>query len=122
VKESVMAEDWARPVVAWALQSRDPETMRAFYSQMFNWQIGDGPNMLVPAGIGGPEPGPIGLITKNDASRVVLYVQVLDLSASIDRAKTLGGSMITAPFDVPGGPTIAAIADPEGNVLGLVQQ
>lgn len=117
-----MAEDWARPVVAWAVQSREPEKIRAFYSQMFNWEIGDGPNMLVPAGIGGPEPGPIGLITKNDAWRIVLYVQVLDLAASIEKAKTLAGSLIAPPFDVPGGPTIAAIADPEGNVLGLVQQ
>jgi predicted enzyme related to lactoylglutathione lyase len=26
------------------------------------------------------------------------------------------------PFDVPGGPTVAQMADPEGNVLGLVKQ
>jgi predicted enzyme related to lactoylglutathione lyase len=117
-----MAEDWARPVVAWQLQARDPEAMKAFYAQMFNWQVGDGPIMLVPAGIGGPEPGPIGIITKSDTSRVVLNVQVLDLAAAIEKAKTLGGSMIAAPYDVPNGPTIASIADPEGNVLGLVQQ
>jgi predicted enzyme related to lactoylglutathione lyase len=29
---------------------------------------------------------------------------------------------VTEPFDVPGGPTIAAVDDPEGNPLVLVQQ
>ena len=26
------------------------------------------------------------------------------------------------PMDVPGGPTVAQMADPEGNVIGLVKQ
>jgi predicted enzyme related to lactoylglutathione lyase len=34
----------------------------------------------------------------------------------------LGGTVISQPFDVPGGPTIAAIEDPERNPLVLVQQ
>ncbi len=117
-----MAEDWARPVVHWEIQARDPEALRAFYAQLFNWQIGDGPIMLIPAGIGGPEPGPGGHIMRGDAPSVVLYVQVRDLGESIERAKTLGGAQTAEPFDVPGGPTIAGIADPEGNRIVLVQQ
>lgn len=70
-----MAEDWARPVVHWEIQARDPEALQAFYAQMFNWQIGDGPIMLIPAGIGGPEPGPGGHIMRGDAPGIVLYVQ-----------------------------------------------
>jgi predicted enzyme related to lactoylglutathione lyase len=38
------------------------------------------------------------------------------------KAVTLGGQRIQEPFDVPNGPTVAQIADPEGNVIGLVQQ
>ena len=33
-----------------------------------------------------------------------------------------GGTVLSEPFDVPGGPTLAAITDPEGNPLMLVQQ
>jgi predicted enzyme related to lactoylglutathione lyase len=40
----------------------------------------------------------------------------------MQRAKELGGDVVSEPFDVPGGPTIAGITDPEGNRLVLVQQ
>jgi hypothetical protein len=121
-KEAYMAEDWARPVVHWEIQARDPQRIREFYAQMFNWSIGDGPVMQIAVGIGGPEPGPAGHIMQSDAPRVVLYVQVRDLRSSMEQAAALGGSVLAQPFDVPGGPTIAGIADPEGNRVVLVQQ
>jgi predicted enzyme related to lactoylglutathione lyase len=52
----------------------------------------------------------------------VLYVQVRRLTDSLARVPELGGTVVSSPFDVPGGPTIAAIEDPEGNPLVLVQQ
>jgi predicted enzyme related to lactoylglutathione lyase len=120
-----MTEDWARPVVALEIQARDPEKQRAFYSQMFNWDISEGPIMRFGAGIGGPEPGPVGVMRESNTPRVVLYIQVMDLRASLEKAQKLGGKVITEPIDVPQGPgvvTLAQIADPEGNTVGLVQQ
>src|SRR4051812_50158543 len=49
--------DWARPVVHWEIEARDPDLIRAFYAQLFGWNIGDGPIMNIAAGIGGPEDG-----------------------------------------------------------------
>ncbi len=117
-----MSEDWARPVVHWEIQARDPAKIRAFYAAMFNWAIGEGPVMGIPAGVGAPEQGPAGHILPGGTSRVVLYIQVRDLRESMDRATSLGGTIHREPFDVPGGPTIAGIADPEGNPVVLVQQ
>jgi predicted enzyme related to lactoylglutathione lyase len=118
-----MTEDWARPVVHWEIQARDPQVLRDFYSRLFNWQIGDGPVMRIPAGIGGPEPGPGGHIRQGSHPGVTLYIQVRDLRATLDRAEDLGGRILSQPADVPGGgPTIAGIADPEGNRIVLVQQ
>ncbi len=117
-----MSEDWVRPVVAWDLHARDPETIRSFYSQMFNWPISGGPIMTVPAGIGGPEPGPGGVILQGEKPGLSLYIQVRDMRASMEQAISLGGQVSSEPFDVPGGPTIVAIADPEGNRVVLVQQ
>jgi predicted enzyme related to lactoylglutathione lyase len=118
-----MAEDWARPVVHWDIQARDPAMIRDFYATMFNWQIGDGPLMPVQAGIGGVAPeGLTGNIFAAEKSGITLYIQVLDLRASMQRAKDLGGAVLSEPFDVPGGPTIAGISDPEGNRLVLIQQ
>jgi predicted enzyme related to lactoylglutathione lyase len=117
-----MTEDWARPLVHWEIQARDPGLIRDFYSRMFNWPIGDGPVMRIPAGVGPPEPGPAGQIRRGDTPRVVLYIQVRDLRESLERAKSLGGAVTREPFDVPGGPTLAGVTDPEGNPVMLVQQ
>jgi len=117
-----MVEDWARPLVHWEIQARDPDALRAFYASLFNWQIGDGPIMQIPAGIGGPEPGPGGHIRQGDHPGVTLYIQVRDLTASLAKAEQLGGRILSQPRDVPRGPTIAGITDPEGNRVVLVQQ
>jgi predicted enzyme related to lactoylglutathione lyase len=34
----------------------------------------------------------------------------------------MGGATVMPPMDVPDGPTIAQLSDPEGNVIGLVKQ
>jgi predicted enzyme related to lactoylglutathione lyase len=117
-----MADDWTRPVVHWEIVARDPDRQAAFYRELFNWEIGDGRIMQVPAGLGGPEPGPGGHIRRGDSPAVILYVQVRDLRESLVRAQELGGALVTEPFDTPNGPTLAAINDPEGNPLVLVQQ
>ncbi len=111
-----------RPIVHFEILARDPQVQRTFYGELFNWPIGDGPIMNIPSGLGGPEPGPAGHMRQADRSAIALYIQVLDLAAALDRVPTLGGTVVSPPFDVPGGPTIAAIEDPEGNPLVLVQQ
>lgn len=116
-----MEQDWARPVVHWEIQARDPERMRQFYQQMFNWQIAEGPIMQIGPAIGAPEVI-TGHILPGERSRIVLYIQVLDLRASMEQAKALGGAALREPIDIPGGPTIAGIADPEENTIVLVQQ
>jgi len=108
--------------VHWEIEAQDPERQRAFYADLFNWEIGAGPIMQIEPGVGGPEPGPAGHIRGSERSGVTLYVQVRDLTTSLTRTAELGGTVVAEPFDVPGGPTIAAITDPEGNPVVLVQQ
>lgn len=117
-----VGDDWARPVVHWEIMARNPERQAAFYRALFNWDIGNGAIMQIPAGLGGPEPGPSGHIRQGDRPAVVLYVQVRDLRASLARARELGATVVAEPFDVSGGPTLATVNDPEGNPLVLVQQ
>lgn len=117
-----MADDWARPLVHWEIEAIDPDRLRTFYGALFNWKIGDGPVMTIPAGIGGPEPGPAGHIRKSDRSGITLYVQVRDLKETLAKAAELGGTIVAEPFDLPGTPTLATITDPEGNPVMLVQQ
>jgi predicted enzyme related to lactoylglutathione lyase len=116
-----MAEDWARPVVHWELEAKDAQAQRSFYADLFNWNIGEGFIMEIPAGIGGPEPGPSGHIRASDRSGFTLFVQVANLRAALDKSLTLGATVVAEPFDVPDGPTLAGILDPEGNPVMLVQ-
>ena len=114
--------DWARPVVHWEMRAADPDRQRAFYAALFSWTIGDGPFMDVAPGFGGPEPGPGGHIAAGEAPGITLYVQVRDLAETMAAAVELGGGTAFDPFDVPGGPTLAGITDPEGNQVVLVQE
>lgn len=116
-----MAEDWSRPVVHWELQAKDPDKITAFYRELCNWEISEGKLRNIGAGIGAPEPI-TGHIRGADASRVVLYIQVLKLRESLDKAVTMGGAIAREPFDLPTGQTLAWIDDPEGNRVVLVQQ
>jgi len=109
-------------VVHWEIVALDPDLLRAFYRQLFNWEIGDGPIMEIAPGIGGPQPGPAGHIRRGDRGGVTLYIQVRDLRASLRKASELGGTVVAEPFDLPGQPALAAINDPEGNLVMLVQQ
>jgi len=113
-----------RPVVAFQIRGRNAAKLAEFYGELFSWKMNaDNPLGVVSIepGIGGPEAGVGGFIVPGEPT-TVLFVQVASLADSLARAVDLGGKRIMEPFDVPNGPTIAQIEDPEGNVVGLVQQ
>jgi predicted enzyme related to lactoylglutathione lyase len=117
-----MGESWPRPIVHVEIEALDPDTLIPFYEALFEWPVGEGFIRQFPAGLGGPEPGPAGHFRKSHRSGVTLYVQVRDLAASQRLAVELGGTVTLEPIDLPEGPRIAGIADPEGNPITLVQQ
>src|SRR5260221_3180429 len=89
-REPLVSDDWPRPVVHWEIEALDAERQRAFYGRLFNWDIGDGPIMQIPAGLGGPEPGPGGHLRQGNATGVRLYVQVRDIRVSLTMTGELG--------------------------------
>jgi uncharacterized protein len=118
-----VSDDWVRPVVHVEIEARDPDTLIPFYAELFNWPVeATGAFRNFPAGPGGPEPGPAGHFRQGDHGGVHLYIQVRDLRATLARAVELGGTVLLEPLDLPGAQTIASIADPEDNPIGLVQQ
>lgn len=114
-----------RPVVHFEIRGRDPARLQKFYSELFGWEINtDNPLNygFVQPGIGGPEAGIGGGITAGVEPRVMIFVQVANLTTTLAKAEELGGRRVLEPFQVPGQPTVAQAADPEGNLVGLVQQ
>ena len=51
----------------------------------------------------------------------MVYVEVDDLQAHLDKAVSLGGKVVTPVTTIPGMVTLARFADPMGNVVGLVK-
>jgi predicted enzyme related to lactoylglutathione lyase len=76
---------------------------------------------MVNTGGEGGIPGGIGAAPEGEPGHVMFYVQVDDPAAALEKIKSLGGTTVSEPMDVPDGPTIAHFADPEGHVIGLVK-
>lgn len=114
-----------RPVVHFEIYGKDGKRLQEFYRELFGWKIDANNPMnyaLVEPGIGGPENGVGGGIAQADAPFVTIYVQVISLDETLQKAESMGGKTVMPPMDVPGGPTIAQFQDPEGNRIGLVKQ
>jgi uncharacterized protein len=116
--------EMANPVVHFEVVGKDAEALRKFYGEAFGWKLQDvmeGAYYMVDTGGDGAIPGGIGAAPDGGSGHVMFYVQVDDPAAALEKIKSLGGSTVSEPMDVPEGPTIAHFADPEGHVVGLVK-
>ena len=106
------------PIVHFEITGADKAKLQQFYGDAFGWKI-DASNPMgygmadtggqgINGGIDGPEPG------------VIIYIEVDDPAAYLQKVKSLGGKVVQDVTVVPGMVTLAKFADPEGNVVGLV--
>lgn len=115
------------PVVHFEIRSSDPDAGRAFYRKLFGWRFDEAPadhvegytyidsqtdRATIHGGMSGIQAG---------APMVTVYAEVADLQSSLAKAVELGGSIVQQPHAVPG-VTIALLADPQGNVVGVAQR
>jgi predicted enzyme related to lactoylglutathione lyase len=66
----------------------------------------------------------IGLVPKGGPQNLtspVAYWHVSDIEAKLAEVTAAGGTVKESPHDVGGGRLVASFADPDGNILGLVQ-
>ena len=89
-----------------ALLGRPPQTDSDYYVgfEVEGQQIG-----LVPGG------GPQGMTAP------VAYWHVLDIEAKLSEVTAAGATLKEPAHDVGGGRLVATVTDPDGNVLGLLQ-
>ena len=110
------------PIVHFEIIGKDAVKVKAFYSELFGWKIGDlMPDMgnygLIDAETSGI-PGGVGQ-SDDGAPRVTVYAQATDIQATLDHAVALGATIVMAPTEIPGVTTLALFADPDGNIIGL---
>jgi predicted enzyme related to lactoylglutathione lyase len=113
-----------RSLRSYILQVDDLARAKAFYAAAFGktpyfdqpFYVGfdlDGQELGLDPDLSKRGPGPGGAVG---------YWRVDDLAASWELVLSLGGRAITAPHEVGGGIALAVVADPCGNLLGLIQQ
>jgi hypothetical protein len=111
------------PVVHFEINARDGGKMQKYYSDLFSWKVDASNPMnygLVDTDSGGKGiAGGIGQ-AEDEGISTLFYVEVPDVQAALDRAVSLGGSVIAPVQVIPGMVTVAVFADPEGNQVGIV--
>lgn len=113
----------ASQVIHVEVVGRDGAALRRFYSELFGWAFdtnnpsgygfGDNGDAKVAIGVGTAQDGTTGHVT--------WYVAVPDIDATLERARALGGRVVTPKFSPGPEAMIALFADPEGHVIGLTQ-
>ena len=115
----------ANPFVHVELNTPDPDKAKAFYSKLFQWQLEEVPNSAVPSGtytivkVGTGTGGGIMKQVPGGPSGWLAYVEVEDIHAATQKAKSLGGKVMKDVTEVMGMGWLSFIQDPSGAVLGL---
>jgi len=108
------------PVVYFEVGCRDRDASDAFYAALFDWDLERREHSSVIDTGGGGINGHIASLGHEPHTYTMFYVEVDDLDASLRRTEALGGRTIVGPTTAPD-VTFAWIADPEGNVIGLIE-
>jgi len=117
----------ANPFVHVELATTDLDTAKSFYQSLFDWKLNEmdmGGGMTytmieVGEGTGGgmmqhPMPG--------QPSAWLAYVNVDDIKAATEKARSLGATVVRDVTEVPNAGFFSIISDPTGAMLGLWQQ
>ncbi|HUO38669.1 MAG TPA: VOC family protein, partial [Mycobacterium sp.] len=114
------------PVVHFEILGPNGPALIEFYRDLFGWQLQDRPLSGWPHyallrasnGIGGA----IGSADAVSGAAVVVYVEVDDPDAYVNKAEQLGATVVMPVTHVAAAEvTVAWLRDPQGNIVGVVQ-
>jgi hypothetical protein len=119
-----------RSVVHFEVVGRDADALRSFYGTMFGWETDvqeqfnygliDREANTNRHGVG--ISGGIGYAPEGYDSHVTFYVEVPDVEAALAQAESLGGTRVMGPETLMPGVTLGQFKDPEGHVIGVLQE
>lgn len=125
------AIEMSHTIIHFEIPADDPEKMKAFYRNVFDWKYTEVPEMqyttiqtvatdekgmLKEPGVNG------GMYKRTEKGQVPLnYITVESVDEFLDRAVKNGGKVRSPKMNVPRVGDIAVIEDPEGNPLGIIR-
>ncbi|MCA9575727.1 MAG: hypothetical protein R3B40_16565 [Polyangiales bacterium] len=108
------------PVVWFEVMGTEGKKLRSFYGDLFAWTY-DVDGTMEYGMVNAPKNAGIsGGVGQGDAPRVTFYVETPCIEESLARAGELGGKTLMPRTELPG-VILGMFADPEGNVVGLVE-
>ncbi len=112
------------PIVHIELSAKDVAAAKAFYNQVFGWEMQDFPEMnyvTFSSGEGAPGGGFNQVSEQVPAGSTVLYINTEDIGASMAAIEAHGGKRTAPDIDIPGVGVIAWFTDPSGNLMSLLK-
>jgi predicted enzyme related to lactoylglutathione lyase len=119
-----------QPVVHFEVVGKDGGKLQRYYGELFGWNVdADNPmNYGMVArednkasdgslGIGGG----VGQGPDGYEGHVTFYVAVPDVEAALQKAESLGGTRVMGPEKIMDMVELGQFKDPEGNLIGVVQ-
>jgi predicted enzyme related to lactoylglutathione lyase len=103
------------PIVHFSLFGQDGSELQRFYADVFDWRItpsGDVATTVLP-----PLTGTIA----QGAPETIVYIGVADVTATLQKVVSKGGSIRFPRFEVQGRVVLGVFKDPAGNSVGLVE-
>jgi uncharacterized protein len=122
-----------QPVVHFEVIGADPQGLRSFYGELFEWEF----DTEVPVAGAVSEAGSYGFVDRYTTSdgtgirggvgggaahtaQAIFYVGVPSVEAALTDAERLGGTRVLGPEKNPGNDLcIGHFRDPEGNLVGV---
>lgn len=115
----------ANPFVHIELNTTDLDKAKAFYGKLFAWKLEDvpmGDSTYTTIGVGqGTGGGMMKQPMPGAPPAWLAYVEVDDIKASTEKAKSLGAQIIRDVTEVMGMGWLSILIDPTGAALGLWQ-
>lgn len=109
------------PVIHAEIRSEDADATRSFLADLFGWKVASEGGFPGYTFIDtGAEDGPAVAISPRQGAddEVLFFVAVDDVSATLQRAEELGGTIVQPTQEVPG-VSFGVFADAQGHKIGV---
>ena len=111
------------PIVHVEFSAEDREAAGKFYQELFDWKVQQMAEMNYATFDTGSIGGGLNPVQENfPAGTVTVYVHTDDITATLAKAESLGGKILTPKSEIPGVGWFGFFADPTGNEIGLLTQ
>lgn len=101
--------------------AQDREAAGKFYSDLFGWKVQQMPEMdYAMYDTGSDVGGGFNPVSENNpAGTTLAHVSTDDIDASLAKAESLGGKIVTPKTEIPGYGWFGLFSDQTGNIVGL---